>query len=144
MNDITTALAGLREAAPPTMLPSVLLETGLADGYVSHDGPTGPVFVAFNDRGVSACRFAGDPAEFETEFAAEHGRPAYPVEAVDTTGCGDVFHAGVVYGLLAGWEIEKSLDFAAWTGAMVSLELGGRAGIPSVAEYDQNGFSKKQ
>ena len=62
-------------------------------------------------------------------------RPAYKVEAVDTTGCGDVFHAGFIYGLLQGWKIEKSLDFAAWAAAMVSLKLGGRAGIPPVESY---------
>lgn len=62
-------------------------------------------------------------------------RPAYPVEAVDTTGCGDVFHAGFIYGLLKGWGVEKSLDFAAWAGAMASLELGGRAGIPLAEDY---------
>ncbi len=59
-------------------------------------------------------------------------RPAYSVEAVDTTGCGDVFHAGFTYGLVQGWDVEKSLDFAAWAAAQVSLKLGGRAGIPSV------------
>ena len=79
MNDITTALAGLREPAPDAVLPNVLLATGLADGYVRHDGPTVPLFVAFNEHGVSACRFAGEPAEFEAEFVAEFGRPAHRV-----------------------------------------------------------------
>ena len=58
---------------------------------------------------------------------------AYPVEAVDTTGCGDVFHAGVIYGLLHGWQAEKSLDLGAWAAAQVSLHLGGRSGIPVLA-----------
>ncbi|MFC1813793.1 carbohydrate kinase family protein [Thermodesulfobacteriota bacterium] len=64
-------------------------------------------------------------------------RPAYPVEAVDTTGCGDVFHAGFIYGLLEDWSIDKCLDFAAWAAARVSLKLGGRAGIPLFSEWDQ-------
>jgi ribokinase len=62
-------------------------------------------------------------------------RPAYPVAAVDTTGCGDVFHAGFIYGWLKGWGVEKCLDFAAWAGAMASLELGGRTGIPIAEDY---------
>ncbi|MDY7037178.1 MAG: PfkB family carbohydrate kinase [Thermodesulfobacteriota bacterium] len=57
-------------------------------------------------------------------------RPAYPVEAVDTTGCGDIFHAGFIYGLLKAWDVEKILDFAVWTAAMASLKPGGRTGIP--------------
>lgn len=64
-------------------------------------------------------------------------RPAYPVEAVDTTGCGDVFHAGFIYGLLENWGVDKCLDFAAWAAARVSLKLGGRAGIPLVSDWDQ-------
>jgi sulfofructose kinase len=61
-------------------------------------------------------------------------RPAYRVQAVDTTGCGDIFHGGFTYGVLQGWSVEKSLDFAAWAAAMVGLKLGGRAGIPSLAD----------
>ncbi|UCG13986.1 MAG: sugar kinase, partial [Deltaproteobacteria bacterium] len=61
-------------------------------------------------------------------------RPAYSVDTVDTTGCGDVFHAGYIYGLLKGWEADKSLDFAAWAAAKVSLELGGRTSIPPLEE----------
>ena len=67
-------------------------------------------------------------------------RPAYKVNAVDTTGCGDVFHAGFVYGVVKGWEVEKSLDFGAWAAAMVSRQLGGRAGIPSRQALEERGF----
>ncbi|MHC5039689.1 MAG: carbohydrate kinase family protein [Planctomycetota bacterium] len=62
-------------------------------------------------------------------------RPAYPVEAVDTTGCGDVFHAGFLFGMLSGWEGEKSLDFGAWAASRVALQLGGRAGIPAPSDW---------
>jgi ribokinase len=67
-------------------------------------------------------------------------KPACPVEAVDTTGCGDAFHAGLTYGVVQGWDIEKSLDFGAWAAAMVSLKLGGRAGIPSLEQVIQKGY----
>ena len=67
-------------------------------------------------------------------------RPAYQVDAVDTTGCGDVFHAGFTYGLIKGWQVDKCLDFAAWAAAKVSLELGGRAGIPPIAQIRNEGW----
>ena len=60
---------------------------------------------------------------------------AYPVEPLDTTGCGDVFHAGTAYGILQGWTLNHSLDFAAWAAAQVSLRLGGRAGIPPANDW---------
>jgi sulfofructose kinase len=68
-------------------------------------------------------------------------RPAYRVDSVDTTGCGDVFHAGFTYGLIKGWKVEKCLDFGAWAAAEVSLELGGRAGIPPIAQIMNEGWS---
>ena len=67
-------------------------------------------------------------------------RPAHPVEAVDTTGCGDVFHAGFIYGLIQGWDTERSLDFAAWSAAMVSRKMGGRSGIPTLREIAEQGY----
>ena len=64
-------------------------------------------------------------------------KPAYDVEAIDTTGCGDVFHAGFTFGLVKNWAVEKSLDFAAWAASRVALKLGGRAGIPGVQEWPE-------
>jgi sulfofructose kinase len=68
-------------------------------------------------------------------------RPAYDVDVVDTTGCGDVFHAGVTYGIVLGWEVEKSLDFAAWAAAQASTRLGGRDGIPNRADIAAEGWN---
>jgi sulfofructose kinase len=64
-------------------------------------------------------------------------RAAYPVDAADTTGCGDVFHAGLSYGLLQGWDARKCLDLGAWAAAQVGLQLGGRTGIPTLAALQE-------
>lgn len=61
-------------------------------------------------------------------------RPAYPVEAVDTTGCGDIFHAGITFGIVSGWAAQKGLAYGSWAAAMVARHLGGRAGIPTLEE----------
>ncbi|MCX5833564.1 MAG: PfkB family carbohydrate kinase [Deltaproteobacteria bacterium] len=68
-------------------------------------------------------------------------KPARQVEVLDTTGCGDIFHAGITYGLVRGWEPEKSLDLANWAAAAVSTRLGGRTGIPSLSELRARGFA---
>jgi sulfofructose kinase len=67
-------------------------------------------------------------------------KEAYTVDAIDTTGCGDVFHGAFIYGLVMEWDLEKSLDFAAWAAAMVSMKMGGRAGIPTAAEMRKKGY----
>jgi len=54
----------------------------------------------------------------------------FKVKAVDTTGAGDVFHGGFIYGLLQNWEVEKMLRFANAVAALKCLDLGGRRGIP--------------
>ena len=60
--------------------------------------------------------------------------PAFKVDAVDTTGAGDVFHAGYIYGLLQKWEIKEVVRFASAFAALKCRKLGGRAGIPSLEE----------
>jgi sulfofructose kinase len=60
----------------------------------------------------------------------------FNIKAVDTTGAGDVFHAGFIYGLLQNWEIEDILRFANAAAALKCLDLGGRKGIPSLDEVE--------
>ena len=59
-------------------------------------------------------------------------RPAYRVQVVDTTGAGDVFHAGFIYGLLQGWDLERQLDFACAAAALNCTCSGARGGIRGV------------
>ena len=61
----------------------------------------------------------------------EH-RPAYRVPVVDTTGAGDLFHAGFIYGLFQGWPLSRQLDFACAAAAMNCMASGARGGIQSV------------
>lgn len=60
--------------------------------------------------------------------------PAFPVQAVDTTGAGDVFHGGYLYGLLQGWQLRDTIRFASACAAIKCTKSGGRAGIPSLEE----------
>ncbi|MFB3887050.1 MAG: carbohydrate kinase family protein [Thermodesulfobacteriota bacterium] len=58
----------------------------------------------------------------------------YKVKAVDTTGAGDVFHAGFIHGLLQNWEVTEILKFANAVAALKCRDLGGRKGIPALEE----------
>ena len=61
----------------------------------------------------------------------------FKVMALDTTGAGDVFHGGFIYGLLQNWEVEKMLRFANAVAGLKCLDLGGRRGIPTLEKAQQ-------
>jgi sulfofructose kinase len=52
----------------------------------------------------------------------------------DTTGAGDAFHAGFIYGMLSDDELEKCLKLGNAVAALKCRALGGRAALPTVAE----------
>jgi sulfofructose kinase len=66
-----------------------------------------------------------------------HHRPAYRVPVVDTTGAGDIFHAGFIYALLQGWPLEQQLDFSCAAAAMNCMAAGARGGIQAVQAIEE-------
>jgi sulfofructose kinase len=56
--------------------------------------------------------------------------PAFPVDVVDTTGAGDVFHGAYLVGLLHGWSPRGNALFSSAVAAIKCTKLGGRPGIP--------------
>jgi sugar/nucleoside kinase (ribokinase family) len=58
----------------------------------------------------------------------------YSVDPVDTTGGGDAFRAGVVYGFLKGWDEEKTIDFAAAVAAITCARFPGVLNAPTCDE----------
>jgi sugar/nucleoside kinase (ribokinase family) len=67
---------------------------------------------------------------------AFHYCAAFRVPVVDTTGAGDIFHAGFLYGLLQGWELQQQLEFSCAAAAMNCLADGARGGIQTVAAIE--------
>ena len=57
--------------------------------------------------------------------------PAFAVEALDTTGAGDVFHAGFAWALLGGAGAEDALRTAGAAAAMACRSIGAQAGLPT-------------
>jgi sulfofructose kinase len=66
-----------------------------------------------------------------------HYCPAFKVDSVDTTGAGDVFHAGIAYALLRGNPLHETLEFSCAAAALNCQALGARGGIRPVNEIEQ-------
>jgi sulfofructose kinase len=58
----------------------------------------------------------------------------HAVDAVDTTGAGDLFHAGFIWALLTGLDVDAALRLANAAAALQCTRLGGRHAIPTLAE----------
>ncbi|HEY7912894.1 MAG TPA: PfkB family carbohydrate kinase [Blastocatellia bacterium] len=60
--------------------------------------------------------------------------PAFRIECRDTTGAGDSFHGGFIYGLLTGLSVEETLSFANAVAALKCREVGARTALPTLDE----------
>ena len=83
----------------------------------------GPEIVIFT-RGEKGCEGTYGDTYFKL--------PAFPVEAVDTTGAGDVFHGAFNYAYLQGWDVPECARFSSAVSAIKCTRSGGRSGIPAL------------
>jgi sulfofructose kinase len=85
----------------------------------------------FNCRVVAVTR--GHDGVSWYEDGRLHRQAAYPVDVVDTTGAGDVFHGAYALAIGAGLDVGDAMAFAAASAALKCTHSGGRAGIPSIS-----------
>lgn len=64
-------------------------------------------------------------------------QPAFKIKAVDTTGCGDVFHGAFTYGVLQDWGLKTTVKFASAAAALKCRKIGGRTAIPNLKEVEE-------
>src|SRR5256885_134343 len=70
--------------------------------------------------------------------------PAYRLSVVDTTGAGDLFHAGFAYGLLRGWDTQHMLEFGCAAAGLNCTAQGARGGIASPRAIERLRAGKKR
>jgi|AntAceMinimDraft_1070359.scaffolds.fasta_scaffold00432_14 sugar/nucleoside kinase (ribokinase family) len=69
-------------------------------------------------------------------YSAEVGEervPAYAADVVDTTGCGDAYNGGLIYGMCSGLGVIESARLGSACGSLVATGLGSDAGIVDLA-----------
>ncbi|MBP1605641.1 MAG: iolC, partial [Acidobacteria bacterium] len=66
----------------------------------------------------------------------------FAVQAVDTTGAGDVFRGGFIYGLLQQWPVDRVLRFANAAAAVSCTRTGALDGVPSLEDIVRLGGSR--
>ncbi|CAM5769474.1 fructokinase [Labrys miyagiensis] len=85
------------------------------------------------DAGAACCVFTlgGEGAFYAHRDGTRLKVPAYDIEVVDTTGCGDAFDAGFIAALHHRMDPEKAVCFAQAAAGLVATGLGSDAGIRS-------------
>jgi sugar/nucleoside kinase (ribokinase family) len=85
------------------------------------------------DKGAMCCVFTlgDDGAFFAHKDGTQIASPAYEIDVVDTTGCGDAFDAGFIAALHHRMDVETALRFAQASAGLVATGLGSDAGIRS-------------
>jgi sulfofructose kinase len=64
-------------------------------------------------------------------------QPAFAVTALDTTGCGDVFHGAYAAALVKGLSVAGCVRIASAAAAIKATRLGGQRGSPRWAEVEE-------
>ena len=82
--------------------------------------------------GASGCWYASGPPGDEPRHC-----PAFRVEVIDTTGCGDVFHGAYATALAEGQDLPARVVFASAVAGLKATRRGGQAGIPSRGTVDE-------
>ncbi|CAM04433.1 5-dehydro-2-deoxygluconokinase [Saccharopolyspora erythraea NRRL 2338] len=62
--------------------------------------------------------------------------PPVPVDVVNGLGAGDAFGGALCHGLLAGWDLERTMRFANAAGALVASRLACSSAMPYEHEID--------
>jgi sulfofructose kinase len=134
--DAGTMREGSMELA--SMVDVLIASERFADPLLGKDAPPAKVFEIFYKLGPKEVIITrGSKGSMGFHGGEIIYQEAFTVDARDTTGAGDVYHGGYIYGLLQNWDMQKCMRFASATAALKCREIGGRKGIPCLKEVRQ-------
>ena len=85
----------------------------------------GTIIITEGIKGSTGC----DPTDNKFVY-----QKAYKVKNIDTTGAGDCYHTGYLYGLLKGYPLDARMNFGSAAAALKCTKAGARSGIPTERE----------
>ncbi|MEZ4670361.1 MAG: PfkB family carbohydrate kinase [Anaerolineae bacterium] len=126
-----------REASPriPELIDLVdhlILSIGFTERYTHIREPEAALRHLWNEtRAVVVLTAGTHGCWYSTDGRQVQHQPAFAVKAVDTTGCGDVFHGA--YAAALNWDMSTAerIRFASAAAALKATQPGGRRGIPT-------------
>ncbi len=113
----------------------LILSRTFASGLTGESDPAGMIARLWrDDRSAVVVTFGAEGCWHSTSLSGppSHQR-AFPVAAIDTTGCGDVFHGAYAAGLARGESMARRIELASAAAAIKATREGGQAGIPSLS-----------
>jgi len=143
------AASAARESGIPVVIDAEKIFPGTGDliplgDYVLCDAVFPSAFTGSGDPEKALARIGKDGAFVSMTLGSEGSlayyrgdfirTPGHRVHCADTTGAGDIFHAGFVAGMLMGLEAEACLRLGNVAAALKCRVLGGRPGIPEFEE----------
>src|SRR5882757_8271159 len=130
MCDLDVFRDELRSLLPRVDYP--VLSVGILEGL---GGSNDPLIALPNIQAKYGCKLActtmGEHGALAWDGQNFYYAPAYRLAVVDTTGAGDLFHAGFAYGLLRGWDTQRVLEFGCAAAGLNCMAHGARGGIGS-------------
>jgi len=86
------------------------------------------------------CRLAaatlGEDGVLAWDGTRFHYSAAFAITPLDTTGAGDIFHAGFAYATIQGWALARALEFSCAAAGLACMAPGARGGIASIASIE--------
>ena len=116
----------------------LILGIDLARELTGQSDPAACVLALGSDAHTAVVVTAGESGCWYAErgHSVRH-MPAIEVAAVDTTGCGDVFHGAYAACLSWGGDVPSAVRLATIAAGLKTTRPGGRAGIPDRATVEQ-------
>jgi ribokinase len=104
--------------------------------YTGESDPEAGARKLFGDNTRFAAVTAGVRGSYGFDGGKSYFQDIFPVQVVDTTGAGDVFHGAFAYKYVNGGNWRECMRFAAAVSALKCTRFGGRTGIPTLAEVE--------
>ena len=127
----------LREGFPDLLLyADILITSEKFAAEISDDNSFKPEYALKKLKGISSAETIiitrGSKGSMGISGDKIIMQPAFKIDAVDTTGAGDVYHGAYIYGLIMRWDMPSCMRFASAVSAIKCKKIGVKNAVPDI------------